>query len=147
MTVSEHQPIVVSHLSSTLSGNVRVNMDRSTENNAQQGLESTYTVEISQEARDQQARAEQGSEKDETRESIASGLTAKETSEGDQAQSEIDEQIKILQEKIKEVKEKIAALANDDSEAAQQQRTALEAQLFELTNQLMSLLEKKTKSA
>ena len=153
MDVSEHRPIAVSHLSSALSqgssplsGNVRVNMGRSTENTVHQGSESAYTVDISREGRDQQARAEQGSEKDDARESISSGLAAKETSEGDQAQSHIDAQIEILQEQIKEVKEKIAALADDDSEAAEQQRTALETQLLQLTNQLMSLLEEKAKS-
>lgn len=151
MAVSEHQPVIVSNLSSiltrgvsALSGNVRVNMDGKAED--PQSPEPAYNVTISREARDHQARAKENTQKtteDEPPESISSGLAADEASEGGQALSRIDAQIKILQEKIKEVKEKIAALADDDSKEAEQQRTALEAQLFELTSQLMTLLDKK----
>lgn len=157
MTISENQPITVSNLSSAIStrqsslaGNVQVR----TEEQVSPGPAGAYRVNISQEAKDLQAKEGDPSKKNEAEQTEKSSSgesssveTAGEASGSESPQSNIDEQIKELQERIKGIKEKIAALANDNSEAAQQQRKALETQLLELTTQLLSLMNEKTKSA
>lgn len=153
MTVSENHTVVVSKPFSTLtggqsifSGNVQVNTESSSEDNVSQGPKSAYKVNISQEAMGIQSQEEGGAEKANVKKG-AKSENLREASEGEGAQSKIDEQIKKLQEEIREIKEKIRALANADSEEARQQRKVLEAQLLELTTQLLSLLEKKMQSA
>jgi small-conductance mechanosensitive channel len=86
------------------------------------GPEGAYRVNISQEAKDLQAKKGDPSKKDKTKqtEKSSSGEAAGKVFGSDSSQSNIDEQIKEIQEKIKAIKEKIAALANDNSEAAQQ---------------------------
>ncbi len=159
MTISENQPITVSNFSSAIStkksslaGNVQVRINNNTEDKVPQGQEGAYNVNISQEAKDLQAKEDDPSRKDgaEQTEKSSSGESisvegAEEAFESESPQSNIDEQIKKLQKQIQEIKEKITDLANDDSEAAQQQRQALETQLLELTTQLLTLMNEITK--
>ncbi len=152
MTISENQPIIVSNLFSAIStrqSSLASNVQVRTEEQVSPGPEGAYRINISQEAKDLQAKEGDPSKKDEAEqtEKSSSGEVAGEASGSESPQSNIDEQIKELQEKIKKIKEKITALANNNSEAAQQQRKALETQLLELTTQLLSLMNEKTESA
>ncbi len=161
MTISENQPITVSNFSSAIStkksslaGNVQIKVNGNTEDKVSPGHEGAYEVNISQEAKDLQAKEGDSSKKDEAEQTEKSSSGEEISVEGageafgsESPQSFIDMQIKKLQKQIEEIKEKITELANDDSEAAQQQRQTLETQLLELTTQLLTLMNEMTKSA